>query len=219
MCLQVYPLKEYASGLTHEQMLSPTTKQDNFTFHSPLPKSQIGFCNCILKSSMQHFLELLCVKNKTVHVRTEINKNKKHVITIQFCPIFEQVLAQSLTQIIHFTSIEEMFFFHQASFLQSSVMQQHFSLSKVCIPTAFLVSMAQLPSAHLYKETSQLKIHTPPAFFSGVESKHMLNVYRRKQGLLVFKPSAQERCVFCNPDDEDAVSMSSLMSSRTQNKP
>lgn len=72
---------------------------------------------------MQHFLELLCVKNKTVHVRTEINKNKKHVITIQFCPIFEQVLAQSLTQIIHFTSIEEMFFFHQASFLQSSVMQ------------------------------------------------------------------------------------------------
>lgn len=58
-----------------------------------------------------------------------------------------------------------------------------------------------------------------PCLFSGVESKHMLNVYRRKQGLLVFKPSAQERCVFCNPGDEDAVSMSSLMSSRTQNKP
>lgn len=95
MCLQVYPLKEYASGLTHEQMLPPTTKQDNFTFHSPLPKSQIGFCNCILKPSMQYFLELLCVKDKTVHVRTEINKNKKHVITMQFCPIFAQVLAQS----------------------------------------------------------------------------------------------------------------------------
>lgn len=47
----------------------------------------------------------------------------------------------------------------------------------------------------------------------------MLNVHRRKQGLLVFKPSAQERCAFCNPGDEDAVSMSSLMSSRTQNKP
>lgn len=63
------------------------------------------------------------------------------------------------------------------------------------------------------------KFTLPLPFFSGVESKHMLNVYRRKQGLLVFKPSAQERCVFCNPGDEDAVSMSLLMSSRTQNKP
>lgn len=42
---------------------------------------------------------------------------------MQFCLIFAQVLAQSLTQLIHFTNTAETFFFHQASFLQSSVLR------------------------------------------------------------------------------------------------